>query len=450
MSLLEAALSYETLGWSVIPLKPKDKIPLIKWLIYQKKRATPGEINKWWEKWPKANIGIVTGSISGNLVVVDIDSPEGLDALKAEIGEIPATIAQKTGTKGGMHLLFQSSNGDRFTNMARTITGIDIRAQGGYICVAPSIHPNGTTYEWVINPIEMGLDDLLPLSDDLKKILRSDSDKKTKSKNKDGWLEEALLGVKKGQRNSTAAQIAGWYIDRGEPIPVVEITLKRWNEYNEPPMSFKELRKVILSISEREGRTGMGGALGDGTEIEGIQILKYPDGSVLYNVKIKEIEGYAQMDGKTLGTFSLFKWKFLDLKGKIPAEVKKKQWEPKVNGALSEAETIFISEDETVIGTISGAINSIITNNSAAFDLDSIDRQICISELNDEKIIALKVSTIGNLIRFEGEKISRKMIGESIRKLGFEKNMLKKNNRQNTRCWCQPLEFWQNKYGLEK
>ena len=99
MSLVDSALKYAKLKWSVIPLK-KDKTPYIKWLPYQKKRADTAQIKEWWEKHPRANIGIVTGAISG-LVVIDIDSPVGLTALEAELGEVPATISQRTGKEGG-------------------------------------------------------------------------------------------------------------------------------------------------------------------------------------------------------------------------------------------------------------------------------------------------------------------------------------------------------------
>ena len=67
--------------YSVIPVG-KNKKSLIKWEEYQKRLPTEQEIIDWWAKFPEANVGIVTGLISG-LVVIDIDDPiVGKEALK--------------------------------------------------------------------------------------------------------------------------------------------------------------------------------------------------------------------------------------------------------------------------------------------------------------------------------------------------------------------------------
>ena len=50
---------------SVIPLRPHDKIPAVKWDSYQVKPPTPAELARWWADQPAANVGIVTGGVSG-------------------------------------------------------------------------------------------------------------------------------------------------------------------------------------------------------------------------------------------------------------------------------------------------------------------------------------------------------------------------------------------------
>jgi len=45
----------------------------------------------WWARWPAANIGVATGTISG-IAVVDVDEPGGsasLEALAAQVGALP-------------------------------------------------------------------------------------------------------------------------------------------------------------------------------------------------------------------------------------------------------------------------------------------------------------------------------------------------------------------------
>ena len=116
--VLQAALEYLGRGWSVIPLhavkngrctcgrpdceKPGKHSP-IKWGEFQKRRATEEEVRSWWQKWPWANVGIVTGVISG-LVVLDIDGRQGAESLEAAgVPKRPRTPTVKTGG-GGVHL----------------------------------------------------------------------------------------------------------------------------------------------------------------------------------------------------------------------------------------------------------------------------------------------------------------------------------------------------------
>ena len=94
---LTAALDYCKRGFSVIPIIPKDKKPLIRWEEYQTRRATEDEIKEWWAKWPDANGGIVTGTVSG-LVVIDIDSVEAKEKLK---DRLPITSVPRSRTRKG-------------------------------------------------------------------------------------------------------------------------------------------------------------------------------------------------------------------------------------------------------------------------------------------------------------------------------------------------------------
>ena len=65
--IVKAAGWYRERGFSVIPIKPNKK-PYIKWERFQSEKADLDQIRSWWKKWPAANIGIVTGKISGVMV----------------------------------------------------------------------------------------------------------------------------------------------------------------------------------------------------------------------------------------------------------------------------------------------------------------------------------------------------------------------------------------------
>ena len=144
MDILTAALEYEFLGFSIIPCD-QIKTPKIRWLPYQKKAAAEKEIKEWWGKWPDANVGIVTGPISG-IYVIDIDSPEGKEAIKPFISDSPVPPTVNT-PKGGQHLYYKYPEID-LGNTTRLIKDCDSRGFGGYVMAPPSIGENGRVYSW--------------------------------------------------------------------------------------------------------------------------------------------------------------------------------------------------------------------------------------------------------------------------------------------------------------
>jgi len=110
------------------------------------KMATTDErqIRHWWGKWANANIGWLPGP-SGH-AVLDADSYKdefsGGDILDDE------TVTQLTGG-GGEHYIYQKPEGATYSNAPGDLpAGIDVRADGGYIVVAPSMHPSGRRYQW--------------------------------------------------------------------------------------------------------------------------------------------------------------------------------------------------------------------------------------------------------------------------------------------------------------
>jgi hypothetical protein len=146
---LTAALACRARGWSVIPVAPHGKRPLLPWRSFQARLASVAEVRRWFERWPDANFAIVTGRLSG-LVVLDIDPRHGgadsVAAFEAERGPLPATIEVLTGG-GGRHLYFRHP-GARVGNRVGLRPGIDLRADGGCVVAPPSVHPSGRRYAW--------------------------------------------------------------------------------------------------------------------------------------------------------------------------------------------------------------------------------------------------------------------------------------------------------------
>jgi hypothetical protein len=106
----------------------------------------PEKIERWWSRYPEANIGIATGHPSG-MFVVDVDGPDGfatMERLVHEYGPIPPTYRVRTGS--GVHLYFRRPPGG--IRQGTNVLGpkIDTRNRGGYVVGAGSVHPNGQRY----------------------------------------------------------------------------------------------------------------------------------------------------------------------------------------------------------------------------------------------------------------------------------------------------------------
>lgn len=145
----KAALEYLARGWSVIPAVAKAKRPAIPWKAFQRKCASEKTVHDWFARTPDFNVSIVTGALSG-LIVVDVDPRHGgresLSRLQREHGKLPQTVEAITGG-GGRHIYF-AHPGEPVHNRANIEPGIDARGDGGCIVAPPSVHPSGKRYRW--------------------------------------------------------------------------------------------------------------------------------------------------------------------------------------------------------------------------------------------------------------------------------------------------------------
>ena len=159
-SPLAIARELRARGLSVIPIpragggpRPDGKVNDGKlpaygfcWGAYQSRHATDAELVAWFPDGVPMNVAIVTGAISG-IVVVDLDADP---ARRWFCGRHPYT-AWQTATGKGYHLFYRHP-GVLVRNRARIATpdgqrlAIDVRADGGFVIAAGSEHANGSTY----------------------------------------------------------------------------------------------------------------------------------------------------------------------------------------------------------------------------------------------------------------------------------------------------------------
>ncbi len=284
MATKEIALQYLGKGLSVIPLiSPsmasknlseeefirKCKTPLVGWKEYQKRLPTEEEVSAWFGKWPDANIGIITGKVSG-IVVFDLDSDHAVEYAENE-GGFPETAKVKTGK--GYHV-YAKHPGFEIRNDVKKELDLDIRADGGYVVAPPSFHGSGRQYEWEegysifeIDPAECEqwmIDYLKEVNSSSAKPVKETTPKPSDNPNTaskattDNQYADILKnGAQQGQRNHTATRLIGHLLGKGNDLEMVWEMVRQWNiAKNIPPVDETELFKTFESISKLNDKNG--------------------------------------------------------------------------------------------------------------------------------------------------------------------------------------------------
>ena len=237
MTILEAALGYVNEGYKVFPVRP-DKKPFTD---HGFKDATQLQVTvkELWAKFPEAGIGMPTD----RLIVLDFDKKNGGNASKKAIeekyGKLPATRTHRTGG-GGLHYLYSNPNGTDVRNAAAFggYSGLDIRANGGYIVMPPSPHESGKCYE-VIDKSPIA-----PVPDWVMEIIKTKAIPTVSATPGEGQP------IPEGQRDATLTSLAGTMRRKGmteaEILAAIQVTNQtRCN----PPMPDKDIQRIAKSVS---------------------------------------------------------------------------------------------------------------------------------------------------------------------------------------------------------
>lgn len=263
------ALRYAEAGWKVLPIfglredgfcacgdTNCDKIakhPVTSLVPHAVKDAScdATKVRGWWSvgDW---NIGVACGESSG--LVTDVDGAEGRATLD-DLEPLGETLVCETGG-GGLHLWWRPVLG---LKNARVLPGIDIKTDGGYVVVPPSVHRSGVVYSWV-GDWEVGKIAELPLN--VLSRLRTGSSGRTTGPAVD-VTRGAREGYDKGERDVgifySSLSLLHRYDDDEAWRRVQEIAAKC-----RPPFSESETAKCFASargyVQEALARrTGKGG-----------------------------------------------------------------------------------------------------------------------------------------------------------------------------------------------
>lgn len=118
----------------MIPCKANKRPFLTTWAEFQSRLPTAVEVRTWWTKHPIANIGIITGKLSG-LTVVDCDSPEAWEQLGEFLPDSLMAPVVLTPSEN-RQIYFKHAPGLHSQN--RIMPDLDIKTDGGYVIAPPS------------------------------------------------------------------------------------------------------------------------------------------------------------------------------------------------------------------------------------------------------------------------------------------------------------------------
>jgi hypothetical protein len=175
---LTTALRFLAEGISVVPVaNDGSKRPALSWQKYQEQLPTADELLLWF-KHDVDGIGVITGKVSGNLEMLELEGRAVSQKMHLDIAEIAnnsglGELWQRLNAgyveitpSGGLHWLYRVIDGEipGNTKLARKPGengGVDVfaetRSEGGFTITAPSggsTHPNGGNWTLIGGSIE--------------------------------------------------------------------------------------------------------------------------------------------------------------------------------------------------------------------------------------------------------------------------------------------------------
>jgi len=110
----------------------------------------PKVITRWWDKWPNANVGLLTG---GDIDVIDVDGAiPAYQQLVKDVG-IPEHVAMVVTGRGdgGMHVYCSPGGNKTIPSGKHGLPDkIEMKGAGAYVVCPPSRHISGGTYTYIV------------------------------------------------------------------------------------------------------------------------------------------------------------------------------------------------------------------------------------------------------------------------------------------------------------
>ena len=245
---LDAALEYIGLGMSVVILGKESKETVTVHTPNGLLDATkdPDKARGWWTLTPKCNVGMVCGAPSGNIVIIDIDTKhvdgyENMRDWEREHGEMPETVTCCTPT-GGYHFYYRVDREIRPST--NELLGIDVRGDGSYAVLPPSVHPDTKTeYVWEFAP---GEHEIAEANDAVYEFIEYVKPKDDESGEQEISRVDAS-DFKEGNRNNQLYKMACGLMAQSWDDDAIIASIETYNANSKNPLPGNEVQKLLKS-----------------------------------------------------------------------------------------------------------------------------------------------------------------------------------------------------------
>ena len=252
---------------NVIPID--NKRPLGPWKRWQTERQYDlpnGEDDQYLLDTFGSNVhslAAITGAISG-IVVLDTDSTAAWNAPVELCGDrIPTTVVANTAR--GRHVWFKHPGFPVRNQIHLGDVPLDVRGDGGYVVVPPSLHRSGMHYSWLCSPLdlwppapipELLLELLRPVPLDVRALPPSDLESVPRERSSSRYAEAALErevdavrlavpGVRNMTLNTAALKLSRFFVT-GE-LHAGDVAQALIDAARAAGLGAKETRRTILS-----------------------------------------------------------------------------------------------------------------------------------------------------------------------------------------------------------
>ncbi len=228
--LAESAREYMGLGLSILAVAGKKPV-ISAWTQYQERRPSSSEINAQLGRSGVTGLAVILGRVSGDLWAVDFDDAAVYRAWATEHPDLATTLPTvKSGR--GFHVY-----GRWPAISTKKFAWGELRGEGAYIVLPPSLHPSGATYTWLT-------------SDELRNIKKLNPEKLQLLK------EIHVFQVFQGSHGFQGTQDSQVVLERGEDWvkKVVAVAIPTKTGENHPALF--NLARASLQVEEDKRNHG--------------------------------------------------------------------------------------------------------------------------------------------------------------------------------------------------